>query len=101
MRGHNVLGPLGVVLAVLLIATQVLVVYNYRNKLASRNIQEGETAVDAIETFDQADFEEEVVTPLKQMVKKFPDHPDMVIRKLTKQIHTEESRYAGFVKQFL
>ena len=41
MRGHNVLGPLGVVLAVLVIASQVLVVYNYRNKLASRNIQEG------------------------------------------------------------
>ena len=96
MKAHNLLGPLGVALAFLVIATQVLVVYNYRNKLAEKANEAKSEArkVAKEEAFDQEDFEEEVANPLREMVNKFPDHPDMIIKKLSKQIRSEESRYA-------
>ena len=92
--GYNVLRPLGLVLAVLVICTQVLVVYNFRNKVASKTAAHLKTAQNenAVEAFDEDDFKEEVAHPLEEMVKKFPDHPDMVIKKLTKQIYSEHSR---------
>ena len=93
--GYNVLRPLGLVLTVLVICTQVLVVYNFRNKVASKTAAHLKTAQNeesAVEAFDEDDFEEEVAHPLEEMVKKFPDHPDMIIKKLTKQIRSEHSR---------
>ena len=36
----NLLGPTGVVLAIIVICTQVLVVYNFRNKVASKIAEE-------------------------------------------------------------
>ena len=38
--GMNLLGPTGVVLAIIVICTQVLVVYNFRNKVASKIAEE-------------------------------------------------------------
>lgn len=93
--GYNVVRPLGLVLAALVICTQVLVVYNFRNKVASKNeahLKATEEPHEEVEAFDEDDFEEEVANPLQEMIKKYPDHPDMVIKKLTKQIRSENSR---------
>ncbi len=41
---------------------------------------------------DEADFLSDVVEPQKEMLEKFPEHPELVIKKLLKMLHREESR---------
>jgi len=100
--GMNLLGPTGVVLAIIVICTQVLVVYNFRNKVASKIAEEEidlAEEIEIVEPFDKADFEEEVVGPLEEMVKKFPEHPEHIIKKLSKKIRSEESRTKDIEKE--
>ena len=88
-------GLVGVILALFVVASQVFLVYKLKSKVTQAVVEEATSLKpkEVVKEFDQYEFDAEVANPLDEMVKKFPSHPDMVITKLAKQIHTEESRY--------
>ena len=102
--GGGLTRPLGLGLVLLVVASQLLVVYNLRNRIVKtkENIDILETRPDPdgseeedeneVGAFDEDVFEDEVAGPLAEMLKKFPDHPDMIINKLSKKIRNEEDK---------
>ena len=102
--------PFTVFLVALVLSTQILVIVNLHNrysdgqneaaksgaKLMSQNDRQHKlptsTTLKPLKV-DMARFEIEVLKPHKDMLKKFPKHPDMVISKLFKVIRKEENRF--------
>ena len=92
--------PFTIFIVVLLIATQILVILNLRNSYIESH-SEKKTIVPVYEyknpklkplRLDKARFEIEVVKPHKVMRNKFHDHPDMIIKKLSKILEKERNR---------
>ena len=95
--------PLTVIIVILLAATSVLFILNIHNYYMKSNIilleSDVSTTVKTVNPklkplrIDMARFEIEVVKPHKDMKAKFPNHPDMIINKLSKFLRKEENRY--------
>ncbi len=102
--------PFTIFLAVLVLATQVLIVLNLRNyfysendgggsggqentasSLAASKIEAGKSKLKPLRV-DMARFEIEVIKPHRDMKSKFPNHPDMIISKLFKILRKEENK---------
>ena len=92
--------PFTIFIVVLLIATQFLIILNMRNSyMDSKEKTKSDTAVYENPNvklkplrLDKARFEIEVVKPHKVMRTKFHDHPDMIIKKLSKILEKERNR---------
>ena len=91
--------PFNVFLSILVICTLVLVILNWKHYY--HELLESQGAVVTTEKprvslkpirLDMARFEIEVLKPHKDMKKKFPNHPDMVINKLSKYLRKEENK---------
>ena len=100
--GRNVSWPFTIFIVVLLLATQFLILHNIRHYYFSHSKEESKVKVDIHEDrhgvklkpvrLDAARFEIEVIKPHKSMRAKFPQHPDMVIKKLSKLLEKERNR---------
>jgi len=98
--------PFTIFIIVLLIATQFLILLNMRNSyIESRDKSKSDKPVYENPNvklkplrLDKARFEIEVVKPHKVMRTKFHDHPDMIIKKLTKILEKERNRTATLLK---
>jgi len=97
--------PFTIFIVVLLIATQFLILLNMRNSyIESREKNKSDKPVYEPSVklkplrLDKARFEIEVVKPHKVMRTKFHDHPDMIIKKLTKILEKEKNRTATLLK---
>ena len=92
--------PFTIFIIVLLIATQFLILLNMRHSyIESRDKSKSDKPVYENPNvklkplrLDKARFEIEVVKPHKVMRTKFHDHPDMIIKKLTKILEKERNR---------
>ena len=91
-------------LTILLVATQILIVINIKNYFFENsdsqpvNKNSGKSYVRKTNTklkplrVDTARFEIEVIKPHRDMKSKFPNHPDMIINKLSKILQKEENK---------
>ena len=94
---------LNVLIVILLVSTLILASLNLKDYL-SRLEDNAEVKIEVKETkssknpklkplrLDVARFEIEVVKPHKDMLAKFPKHPEMVIKKLSKLLDKEKNK---------
>ena len=90
--------PFNVFLGILITCTFVLVVINWKhyyreiiNNESSQTSEKPKVILKPVR-LDMARFEIEVLKPHKDMKSKFPNHPDMVISKLSKILSKEENK---------
>jgi len=97
--------PFNIFLSILVICTLVLVILNwkhyYHELLESSQVVTTEKPRVSLKPIrlDMARFEIEVLKPHKDMKKKFPNHPDMVINKLSKYLRKEENKTLTLLKK--
>jgi len=92
MYSADVIRPLMVVLALVVVSTQLLVVYNLRHRVLTKQLKAAEAEDKAEQGQENSEDEDDLGEKLDNMKEKFPQHPNMVISKLNKQIQTEEKR---------
>ena len=90
---RNLTKPFGVFLASCIILSQFFLVINLKNKWSDngrKNIHAiNHENQEPIPEFDEAQFRFDVAIPHEEMVKKFPNHPNIVLSKLTKELIQE------------